>query len=145
MLFRTASNSAYEGRFPNVGPRYGNFHISRVWARDEIKVFEMTQDRGTILRFKVRQFEPEDEPATDSKGIGGKGRKMFAVPWALTDAETGLESLNTFIEESIDRYIHAIVNKNSVITWNVFQTASGLASAAEPVSEPTDPETPPSS
>jgi hypothetical protein len=95
-------------------------------------VLDITQDRGTVLHLDARQFEPPEKHTTDLKGAGGKGRHMFAVPW-IADAETELRSVSLFIDESINKYITAIIGKTNNTVWNVFQTAHSLASAPESV------------
>lgn len=133
MLYRVGAKSDFEERHPLTGPRYGDFHLPKTWTGPTIKVLDVTQDRGVECHLEVRQFQsPADEHGTDTKGLAGKGRSMFAIPWALTDAEKGLKSINTFIDASIEKYVAAVIDQSEPLIWEVFQTALSLASPPQP-------------
>jgi hypothetical protein len=133
-LFRTFNNVDYEAKYPLVGDRYGDFHSTKYWLSEETKIFEMSQGRGTVLRLKVREFEPPDEPVTDSKGVGGKGRKLFAIPWALTDPDSGIRSILEFINASCKPYVEQIIHKDDELAFDVFQMALNKVQGPRPVS-----------
>lgn len=123
IIFRTMSNLPHEGSFPMVGRDYGRFNIPKTWVDTEIRTLCITQDRGTILRLPLRRFEPPEDDVHDDKGLGGKGRRLFAIPWAMTDAATGLKAINAFINESTIYYVDHIVPRDDGFLRVVFEVA----------------------
>lgn len=61
---------------------------------------------------------------------------MYAIPWNIVDAESGLNSINTYINASVEKYINTVIDPSKAIVLKVFCTALNLASLPEPVSIP---------
>ena len=114
-----------------VGKKYGDFHLENFWTISEPRILDITQDRAAICRFEVREFITPIEIT-----LGVKGRPIYAVPWAIVDAGSALESLNTYLDESIGSYHHTILDYSDPIIWNVFHVAFRLTLFPEPVIQP---------
>ena len=114
-----------------IGPEYGDFHIPKVWVNDTIKYLEVTQDRGSVWRLKVRQFVP---PVGDG-AVDLKGRPMYFVPWAIPDAAQAVEALNQYIDKSIVSYVDTILHDSNHLVLDIFHSALRLSRSRTPVSE----------
>ncbi len=90
-------------------------------------------------RLPVRRFEPPKDDVKDDKGFGGKGRRLFAIPWAMTDAATGLKAINAFINESAICYVDHIVPRDDVLLRVVFEVARRFAADRTYVRLPCEP------
>ena len=131
ILFRTGLPFwAFYKNHPMVGKNYGDFHLEKSWTSSAPRVLEITQDRGTICRFEVREFLAPVEHTVDVKE-----RPMYAIPWAMVDAESAMESINTYLEESIGPYLDTILDDSDPVVWNIFHAALRLSLFPEPVSQ----------
>jgi hypothetical protein len=126
ILFRTgvAGNAFYQSH-PFTGRNYGDFKLqtTRNWVDDQVHFLEITQDRGTVCRLEIRQFNsPEVHDGTDSRN-----RSMILIPWAIADANKATESINQFLDDSLSPYINCLLEENDHLVWEIFHTASSNA------------------
>ncbi|EPS36610.1 hypothetical protein H072_9850 [Dactylellina haptotyla CBS 200.50] len=112
----------------SVGPKYGNFHIPRNWTDTQEKTLYITQDRGTILTMRVREFTPPP----GAHPVDTKGNSMYVVPWAMANVEEVKKSLQAYIDESVGPYLDALLDDTDPIVWNVFHTAYRVSIFPEP-------------
>jgi hypothetical protein len=132
------SNDSFENKHPLTGPRFGDFHLQKIWTNSEIRIFDMSQGRGPVLHLEVRQFSPPTEPEeqrNDNKGRGGKGRDYYSIPWAVADLRTAIKQIYRFIDDSVPKYIAgAVGSSNLLLSW-MFKEAHRLAFSSQPVSQ----------
>lgn len=120
-LFRTTGHKPNLDPFALTGPSYGGFCVPKIWAaHSPIKTLSLTQGYGTVLRLRVREFKP---PQGDNEPLDSRGRSIYAVPWALADADDALSSVRTFLEESVDAYLDRYAHDFDEITRLVFSAA----------------------
>lgn len=120
-LYRTNNHSPSFVAPQLTGPEYGDFRKPKTWAADSpIKILDLTQGYGTVLHLRVREFKA---PPDDINGVDSRGRSIYAVPWALTNAEEALSSVRTYIEESLDVYLDHYLQEFDEITRLVIGAA----------------------
>jgi hypothetical protein len=117
-----------------VGQKYGDFHLRKVWVNSSVQTLHITQDYGTVLRIRVRQFQPPDETITDTLGLKGQGNPIYLIPWALTSSDECLTSVESFLDQSIEVYIQAVLDESELFTWSLFDSALRMSVFPEPVS-----------
>ncbi len=104
----------------------------------EIRSFGLSQGRdSTPLVLRVRQFEPPvepDEAARDDKEVGGKGRRYYIIPWAIANLNEAIRAIQTFIDNSLQAYLDAVIDDSSGMVSLVFAEARRLAYGPNPVS-----------
>jgi hypothetical protein len=133
-LFRTGLDYIpFYRRHPMVGPMYGDFHIAKQWVGPTTRILEITQDSGeSALKVEVREFYP---PA-DENALDLKGRSMYFIPWAISDPEKAVETINAYIDESIGSYIDATIDDTDGLVMDVFHAAYRLSIFPTPVCLP---------
>lgn len=125
VLFRTGLDyMPFYKSHPMTGPSYGDFHIAKDWAGATTRSLSITQDRSSVvLTLEVREFHPPyDENARDLKG-----RSMYSIPWAIVDPDVAVETINTYIDNSIASYLDAILDDTDSLVMNVFHIAFRLS------------------
>lgn len=132
ILFRTGLPFwTFYKNHPMVGKKYGGFYLEKSWTSSTPRILEITQDRDAICRFEVREFVTPVEHTVDVKE-----RPIYAIPWAIVDAESAMESLNTYLDESVGPYLDTILDDSDPVVWNTFHAAFRLSFFPEPVSQP---------
>lgn len=135
-LYRKTNNSPFETNHPLTGPDFGNFSRSKIWTAGESRVFECGQGHGTTLRLRVRPFlPPELSPAEqiDNKGMGAKGRRLYAIPWAIVDLDEAIAEVHRYLDSSVSSYIHQFVGGSDSLFSPIFWHARRLAEGPNPV------------
>jgi hypothetical protein len=113
------------------GPTYGDFHIAKEWASTTTRFLDITQDRGSVpLTLEVREFKPPSE----ENALDLKGRSMYYIPWALTDAESATRAINAYADANIGPYLDALLDDSNHLVWDVFHAALRLSVFPTPVS-----------
>lgn len=117
-LFRTTGHIPYFDPIALTGPDYGGFCVPKIWAADSpIKTLSLTQGHGTVLHLRVREFKA---PQGGNAFLDSRGRSIYAVPWALADAEDAVSSVKAFIEVSMDAYLDRYTHDFDEISRLVF-------------------------
>lgn len=108
-----------------TGRNYGDFTLqaTRKWASDQIHLLEITQDRGTVCRLEIRQFDPPEV----LDGTDSRNRSIFLIPWAIADADKATTAVNQFLDDSLSPYINCLLEEKDHLVWEVFHTASSNA------------------
>ena len=131
ILFRTGFPFlAFYKMHPMVGKTYGDFHNTKEWTSGGTKLLEITQGRGSVCRFEVREFQTPDEGAL----VDSKERAIYAIPWAIVDADAATNTLNSYLDESMASYLDSILGGPDHLVRDVFQSALRLSMHPEPVS-----------
>lgn len=140
-IYRSVGNDAFETKHKLVGPQFGDFHLQKNWVNPDIRVFDMSQGRGSTLRLEVRRFvPPKDElesETSDDKGVGGKGRNYYSIPWAVADLGKAIKNIYTFIDESVPTYTARAVGSSDSLVSRIFREARRLAYSSTSVSKET--------
>ena len=79
--------------------------ISRVssWVPGD-KIAQLTQGYGTILRLRVRKFDPS---TIDFTNLSDAEKHTYENPWGLCDIDQAEADIRKFIVESISQYIRS--------------------------------------
>ncbi|KAF1994401.1 Clavaminate synthase-like protein [Amniculicola lignicola CBS 123094] len=124
VLHRTGLDyMAFYKAHPMVGPKFGDFYMAKDWTNAPTRFLDITQDRGTILQLEVREFRPPVEPGA----LDLKGRSMYAIPWAIADADVAVESINEFLDASVGPYLDHLLDDSNHLVWDVFHSALRLS------------------
>lgn len=121
ILFRTGLDyMPFYKRHPMVGPKFGDFHLVKIWESNITRFLDITQDRGPVpLTLEVRQFAvPFEENAFDLKGRG-----MYDIPWAIADVNGAVKAINDYADANMLSYLDALLDKSNPLVWDVFQAA----------------------
>ena len=135
-LYRKTNGSPFETEHPLTGPDFGHFSRRKTWAAGTSRLFECGQGHGTTLRLRVRRFHvpaPAPERTTDNKGLGARGRCLYAIPWAIADVDEALEDIHKYLDRSVSPYIHKFVDRADCLTAPIFWHARRLAEGPRPV------------
>ncbi|KAI2625592.1 hypothetical protein GGR54DRAFT_653979 [Hypoxylon sp. NC1633] len=62
-----------------------------------------------------------------SKGISGKGRDYYSIPWAIANLDEAIQAVNDFVDESTLPYIDFLIDDSRRIVSTVFNEARRLA------------------
>ncbi|KAM0434005.1 hypothetical protein ACHAPT_003949 [Fusarium lateritium] len=111
-----------------VGPKYGDFHIERDWTGACEYQLYITQDCGSVCKLTVREFNPPDEP----QALDLKRRPMYRNRFAIVNADQTTDSLNRFLDESIELYLDNLLDDGDRITFDVFHMALRLSHFPDP-------------
>lgn len=132
-LFRTSLDyMPFYKAHPMIGPQHGDFHLERRWTGSAFKVLCLGQLQ-VPLHFKVelRQFVP---PANNDLDL--KGRPMYAVPWAVADADAVVIAINNYIDRGVTQYLYEYLDDTNGLVWDIFQQAYRASVFPIPVSWP---------
>ena len=133
-LFRTSLDyMPFYKAHPMVGPQHGDFHLERRWTSSASKILCLGQLQAP-LHFKVelRQFVP---PASNDLDL--KGRPMYAVPWAVADADAVVLAINNYIDRGVTQYLYEYLDDTNGLVWDIFQQAYRASVFPIPVSRTT--------
>ncbi|KAH6621609.1 hypothetical protein B0J18DRAFT_445394 [Chaetomium sp. MPI-SDFR-AT-0129] len=119
-LFRTGLDyMPFYRSHPMVGPHYGDFHLERQWTDAQPKILCFGQVGSMHIKVELREFIP----AAHRTDLDLKGRPMYAVPWAIADADAVTQAITEYIERSITQYMAAYLDDTDPLVWNIFQAA----------------------
>ena len=117
-----------------IGPNYGDFCLKKSWVSPRTKVIDLTQNRGSVLHLELREFIPPDEQhATDTKGVHRNGRNMYAIPWAIANADKATSSTEKFLDKSVKLYLDIMFLNTNRLVREVFRMAWKMANPPDAV------------
>ncbi|KAK0739985.1 hypothetical protein B0T18DRAFT_331684 [Schizothecium vesticola] len=119
-LFRTSLDyMPFYRAHPMVGPQHGDFHLERRWTGSASKILCLGQLQVPLyFKVELRQFVP---PANNDLDL--KGRPMYAVPWAVADADAVVLAINNYIDRGITQYLYEYLDDTNGLVWDIFQQA----------------------
>jgi len=122
LLFRTSLDyMPFYSAHPMIGPRYGDFHIEKLWTSAPARTIRLGQIQIGIINFRIELHK--FVPPHGTTDVDLKGRSMYLSPWAIRDPDAVVDTINTFIDKTTGEYMNAFLDDSDSIVWDVFRMA----------------------
>lgn len=74
------------------------------------------------------------QPPDEDDAFDLKGRPMYYIPWAISDADEAAAGMETYLDQSIDFYLDSLLDPSDRLVWDVFHAILDYSHSQRPVS-----------
>ena len=115
-----------------VGPTYGDFHLyddEFQWTGAPSRFLSLGQLGGAHFQIELEEFTP----TRDTSDVDLKGRPIYSVAWAISNADAAVDAINQYVDDNMGAYLEAYLDDSDPLVWDIFHAAYRASVFPEPV------------